>query len=488
MGKRIAVGMISHESNCFSPMPTPLPAWKERSYIIGQEILVDHEGKKTNFGGFMEIAQREGWELLPTLAASAVPSAPTDAATYNHLKSLLLDPLRGQKLDGVWLAMHGAMAAEGVDDPELDIVLEARRIIGNIPLVVTLDLHGNLQKEMVENCDAIFGFDTNPHVDAYERAKEAGELLSRMLNEGIKPVTAFTHGSMMPPTINQRTAEGPMATLFAKAREHEAKPGIYNVSVFGGFPYVDAPYSGLSVVTTAAELSLAQKVSDEIAAFAWEIRDEFMKDIPDIHTALDMAEAHLDESDTRPIILTDVADNPGGGGSGDTPELLRELVQRNLPGSAAALFWDPETVREAIRTGVGNTGKFRIGGKACADYGPPVEVEAYVAAISDGRFVATGPMMRGTKLDLGLAVRLVVGNVQILIGSVRQACNDADIFRNLGVEPARERVLLIKSRGHFRASFEPLSKMIIEVDAPGAVNTNLKRFPYKRANRWPLNT
>ena len=487
MSKKVAIGLIMHETNCFSPIQMPLSGWKERLYQVKQEILEKNRGLNNTIGGFIHIAEREGWELIPTIAAWAVPSGPTDAATYAHLKELLLEPLRNQKVDAVLMAMHGAMMAEDVDDPELDLVLDLRKIIGDIPLISTFDLHANVQKEMVENLDGVFGFDTNPHVDYFERAVEAAELLTKMFKDNLKPKTAFNHPPMMPPTINMRTDEGPIVRLFDKARDYELMPGVYNVSVFGGFPYVDAPYTGLSVVATADDREKAQKICDEIGALAWEHRNEFLKQLYSVSSGMDKAESIWDDADPRPIILADSSDNPGGGGSGDAPELLREIVKRNLSGSVAALIWDPETVQEAIRVGIGNTGKFRIGGKISKDFGPPVEVEAYVATISDGKFRAYGPMTRGGPFNTGTAVRLVAGNVQILVGSIRVQCNETDILRNLGVNPERERLIMVKSRGHFRADFQPFAKDIIEVNAPGAVSQDLALFPFKRANCWPLN-
>ena len=485
MSKYVAIGMINHETNCFSAIETPLSAWKERIFAIGEDILNSNKGRRTNIGGFMEIAEREGWTLLPTVAASAVPSAPTDAKTYAYLKNLLLEPLKHQKVDAVWLAMHGAMMAEGVDDPELDMVTEVRKLVGDVPIVVTLDLHANLQKEMVENCDAIFGYDTNPHIDLYERAVEAAELLSGIFNESLETKTAFAHPPMTPPTINMRTGEGPMVALFNKAREYEKQPGVYNVSVFGGFPFVDAPYVGLSIVTTAKDKEMAQKISDDIAELAWDNRNEFLKDLPNTIDALNQVEAIWDDADPRPIIIADVADNPGGGGSGDTTELMLELIKRNLPHSCAALLWDPETVQQAIKVGVGNKGIFKLGGKTSLEYGPPIEIEAYVAALSDGHYSAYDPNARDI-VRIGPATRLIIGNVQIIVNSIRLACNNADMIRALGLEPAKQRLLLIKSRGHFRASFQPMSKEIIEVDAPGAANPNLSRYPFERLRNWPL--
>lgn len=482
---KVAIGGISHETNVFSPIETPLSTWR---ILEGQDIIQRSNGHKTAMGGFLEIAEREGWNVIPTLYAGATPSRPTDVESYAWLKQHLLVAIEEQKPDAVLLSMHGAMMAEGTDDPEGDIVQAVRALIGQKPLLVTLDLHGNNTAEMVAGCDAIFGFDTNPHVDSYERALEAAECLAAMTKGVIKPVTAHQHVPMLPPTINMRTAEGPMVELFRMAREFESKPGMINVSVFGGFPFCDVPYAGFNVIATAnGDKALAQQACDEICAHAWQIRDQFLKHVPDIQEAMNQTEQLLKDQPTKPVICADVADNPGGGGSGDTPELLREMIRRNLPKTAAALIWDPETVELAFTIGVGNTGTFRIGGKAERAYGEPIEVEAKVRTLSDGEFYATGPMSRGNTANIGRCARLQVGNVQILISSIRMACNDADIFRHLGVEPTQQHVLLVKSRGHFRASFEPLAHRIIEVDAPGAANPNLKRYPYRRIHTWPLN-
>jgi microcystin degradation protein MlrC len=196
----------------------------------------------------------------------------------------------------------------------------------------------------------------------------------------------------------------------------------------------------------------------------------------------------LGGEDKRPVILADVADNPGGGGSGDTTELLGELLRRDLPGSAAAAIWDPETVEQAKAVGIGNSAAFRIGGKAEPAYGQPLLVEGTVRVLSDGRFLARGPVGRGMEWNMGHAALIQVGQTQLIVCSIRIACNDADLFRALGIDPAAARVLLIKSRGHFRASFEPLASAIIEVDAPGAANPNLERYHYRRVDRplWPL--
>lgn len=489
--KRVAIGMMMHETNNFSPIPTPLQAWRNRVLFVGEEIPGQFKGTKTAMGAYLSVAEREGWEVIPTIAAWAVPSAPTDAETYAWLKQHLLEPIAASNPDAVLLSLHGAMMAEGVDDVEAKLAREVKALIGDRPLLLALDLHANISDEMCANCDAVFGFDTNPHVDLYERGLESAECLVRIFANEVKPVVAITHPWIMPPTINMRTAEGPMTELFALAREWEAKPGIINVSVFGGFPYCDFPWAGSSVVTTTnGAPALAKACSDAVAARAWEIREQFLKRIATAAEAVTQAVTLVNDGsgDRRPIVLADVADNPGGGGTGDTTELLREFFRQHVQGVAAGVFWDPETVAQAIAVGVGGKAEFRIGGKAEPAYGAPLVVQGVVRAITDGELVARGPMGRGLTWHMGKTAMIESEGIKLVVSSIRLACDDADIFRSVGIDPTDTPILVVKSRGHFRASFAPLARAIIEVDAPGAANPNLERYTYRKIRRpmWPL--
>lgn len=403
------------------------------------------------------------------------------------MRERILKPLRETEVDGVLLCFHGAMLAEGVEDPESDIVCAIRGLIGDKPLMVTEDLHANNTEKTALHVDALFAFDTNPHIDAYDRAVEVAECMAKTLKGQWHPVTAHRHPPIAFPTINLLTARGPMFNLFERAREWEKREGMINVSVCGGFPYVDADYVGFNVVATAdGDRALAQAACDDICAMAWETRGQFIKKLTPIPEAIEKARALLAEEPELPVILADVSDNPGGGGSSETTELLRAMIQADIPGSAAALIWDPETVKHALEVGIGNTAAFSIGGKACTDYGAPIEVTARVKTITDGYFRCRGPMGRGDYFDLGAGVRLEVGNVQIAVYTVRHPCNHVEVFTELGIDPARQRLLLIKSRGHFRADFEPIASHIIEVDAPGAANPDISRYIYKHLKAWPI--
>lgn len=490
---RIAIGMISHETNTFSPIPTTLSSFAEERIGIleGDELVRRMSGSKTGLGGFLDVAQRQGWQVTGTVAASATPSGNVAAAAYDDLKGRMLAALRAAgPLDGVLLHLHGAMLAENAPDAEGDLCRSVRELIGpDVPLVVELDLHGNITAGYCEVVDAVFAYNTNPHIDAYERGVEAAECLAAIFAGTLpRPRVYIAKPPMLPPTINMRTAEGPMRELIEHGHEWETKPGIVDVSVFGGFPYADFAQAGTSILVTATDPAAGEACAADMGRLAWSLRESFLKVIPPVEKAVDQALALVAEGHGRPVVLADVADNPGGGGSGDTTELLRELIARGAAG-AAACVWDPETVDQAMALGVGGVADFRIGGKAAdGAYGAPLEVRGRVRHLSDGVFVGRGPVVRGQQVNCGPTACIDVGGLKLVVTSIRHAANDRGYFQVAGVQPEREPLLVIKSRGHFRADFEPIAQTIIEVDAPGAANPNLNRFNFQNVRRpiWPL--
>ena len=489
---RIATGMISHETNTFSPIPTTLASFAEEriGVLDGQDVIDAMTGRKTGIGGFIDVGQQHGWTMVGTVAAGATPSANVDADAYDELKGRMIDRLKSEgPFDGVLLHLHGAMLAKNAPDAEGDLCMAVRDVIGpDTPLIVELDLHGNITPEFCDVVDAVFAYNTNPHIDAWERGVEAAECMAKYLNGEIsRPSVFISKPPMLPPTINMRTAEGPMQRILARGQEWEAQPEILDVSVFGGFPYADFDLAGSSILVTATDETVGKQCARDVGGFAWEIRDEFLKSIAPVEDAVSEAITVMNEAPGKPVALADVADNPGGGGSGDTPELLRELVKRGVAG-AVACVWDPETVNAARTLGAGNTGTFLIGGKATDAYGGPVEVTGVVGHLSDGQFTGHGPVIRGQPVSCGPTARIDVGDLKVIVTSVRHAANDQGYFRVAGVDPEREPMLMIKSRGHFRADFEPICHAIIEVDAPGAANPMLDRYTFSNVRRpiWPL--
>lgn len=491
MDKRVLLAEISHETNTFSPIPTDLGRFAQRELAYGQDILDRGRGTRTGIGGYIDAAARAGVELIPSVAASAVPSGTVTREAYEHLVERVVADIESARrapggLHGVALCLHGAMVAEGFDDAEGEILRRVRAAAGpELPVVSTLDLHGNMTQEMIAHADCLFGYDTNPHIDGYERAVEAFAALVDMWQGSFRPVMRLVKTRMMPATINMRTAEGPMVKLFARAREHEARKGVRNVSVYGGFPYTDVEFGGLSVLAlTNNQPELAQRIAEDIAAMAWEIRAEFLKPIWQPADAV----RHAMAAPGRPVILADVADNMGGGGSGDTTVLLRTLLDLNAQDVGFAQIVDPESVGRCIAAGPGGRVRLSLGGKIEPKHGGPVECEGVVEALTDGSFVNKGPMGTGVRVSTGLTARVLVGGVQVIVTSNRLAPNDPEIYRHIGIEPTDRKILVVKSRGHFRAAYEPFAAEILEVDCPGFASPNLKHFDYRKVRRplFPL--
>ena len=479
---RIAIGRAYHETNTFSVVRLRL---EDFDPLKGDEIRKAYEGTRTELGGFIDVLRSSSVEIVPIVAASATPSGPIVTDDFWGLVEMVIGGVKdAEDLDGILLSMHGSMVAAEVHETEGHILSRVREVMGDKPLIITLDLHAMVSESIVDNCDAIFGYNTNPHVDLYERGVEAAQTMVRTVRGSVKPTVSLKKLRMMPPTINQRTIEGPMAKLFEAAYGMEAIPGVVSVSVFGGYPYADVARVGSSiVVTTNDNPELGGKLSEELGEQMWGRRKEFLKEITPVGVAVERAV----QAEEGPIVLADVADNPGGGAPGDSTFVLEELFRRQAKNVGVAVIRDPQAVEEAIKVGVRGVLRSAIGGKTDNHHGLPLVVTGTVRTITDGIFIhKTGAV--GLKADVGRTAVIDVDGVEIILTEKSHAPNDPEVFRRNGIEPSEKKILLLKSRGHFRAAYEPFCKEVIEVDAPGLTTPNLKWFNYRNVPRpmFPL--
>ena len=306
----------------------------------------------------------------------------------------------------------------------------------------------------------------------------------RAVKGEVRPMICLKKLRMMPPTINQRTTEGPMVKLFEVAYKMEAIPGVVNVSVFGGYPYADVGRVGSSVVVvTDDDPELGRRLSEELGEQMWDRRREFLKEITPVGIAVERAF----QAEEGPIVLADVADNPGGGAPGDSTFVLKELLRRKARNVGVAVIKDPQAVEEAVKAGVRGVLRTTIGGKTDNYHGSPLGVTGTVRTITDGIFINKAGGV-GLRVDVGRTAVVDVDGVEIILTEKSHAPNDPEVFRRNGIEPSEKKILLLKSRGHFRASYEPFCKEVIEVDAPGLTTPNLKWFSYRNVPRpiFPL--
>ena len=292
------------------------------------------------------------------------------------------------RLTVYYFFLHGAMVADGYPDPEADLLARVRDSIGHkIPVVGVLDLHGNISMDMLSAADVLLGYTEYPHTDSGARGVEATEILASLMAGDLRPSTALVSIPALLVSMNMRTDRGPMAEVFSLARELENRPGVIDVSLFGGFPYADIPNAGASVIcTTKGDASLARRCATEAAEAMWKRRHGF-----DVRVATaEEAVTRAMDSPRGPIVLADIADNPASGGAGDHPHLLQTALQLGLRNAVASLFFDPETVHRAIEVGTGGIATFHLGGKIGAGL-QPIVVRARVNVLSDGRFTCTRP-------------------------------------------------------------------------------------------------
>ena len=490
---RLIIGGLSNECNSFNNNRNKID--DARGLLYGEDIIKNHNGIRTHIGGFIDVAVRAGVEVIPTITVS-FPHWIITKEAFDYYREKLLEGIKESgKVDGVLLALHGSMIAEGAPDGdgEGEILRSVRETVGeDVPIMNTFDLHSTVTKLKVENSDGIFGYDTNPHVDQYERGVEAAENMIRTIKGEICPTMAMVRPDMIVPGVGCSTwsARGnilpevphlwdpvkmdaadrilPMAVLFKLARLMEGNDRVLNVSISGGFPFSDVPESGPSViVVTDNDLVLAEELAEEASNLMWSIRRLFLRRLVPVDEAVKTA-----MRSEGPTALIDVSDDPGGGGVGDSTGVLKSLID-NKASDATIVIKDPEAVAKAVELGIGETLKMEIGGKTDKRCGDPIDVSGEIMKLSNGKFVAKGPMSRGRESDVGRMAVLRTDGIDIVISEQRVAPNDAQIFRSVGVEPADKKILAIKSTQHYRASYEPLVKKIIPVDAPGITPGNL---------------
>ena len=484
---RIATGGVSHETSTFVRTPTTIRDFVDgKGLFRGDEIIDRFRGTNTCTGGFIEGAEKHGYELVPLLWTFAFPSGLIVREDYDLLKSEFLERLlraesESGPVDGVLLDLHGAMVIHGIEDGDGDFIEAVREVIGpDHPIVVTQDLHGNHTKRRVEVADAIIGFDTYPHVDLTERGCEAADLIVRTIRGEVCPAMAIHQLPLLWSAACQVTAQPPMDEAVRKVHEIEQRPGILNVTLATGFPLADVPEVGASVIVTAdADPSLAQSVADELGAWIWQRRERWYRELSTVREGL----AEGERIGKYPIILADQADNTGGGAPGDSTEVLQTFLDLRLQDALVLYMVDPEVTEQAYAAGVGGRISAVLGGKSDPAQGAPVEMDGEVVAISDGKFQYDGPMFAGLTGDLGLSAWLRSGGVSVVVVSAREQPFDQAFARSLGIDCASMRYIAVKSSAHFRSGFERIAGSIHNVDAQAIHSLDFKRIVFQRTKR-----
>jgi microcystin degradation protein MlrC len=505
----IAIGGIMHESNTFSPVPTDLSAFEAGTLAVGDEVFNIFSEAHHEIGGFIQGASEYGYELYPTQMTSAMPAGPVTDTAFNQLVGSLIQRIQSNKeLDGLLLALHGAMVVESYPDGDGEVLRRLRTALGaDFPIVTTLDHHTNVSEQMVAESTALVIYKTNPHIDQRERGLQAAELLMRIIRKEVNPTQALAKPPMLINMLHQNTSVPPMRPILEEAKTHERRPEILVANVAAGYPYADVNEIGPSVVVvTDNDPALAEAEATQLSDMLWNARDQLAINLPDaaeaVRSAINSDEVHAEGGDRRvnstaiqspnhPVVLVEMGDNIGGGSPGDSTFILSQLIQQSADKFVVVLC-DPEAVNASIQAGVREQVNLKVGGKSDDMHGPPVQIEGRVRLIHDGYYEETEPRHGGHRYhDQGItAVVEVEQNSLVVLTSKRQVPFSLNQLLSLGINPEHQKIIVVKAAIAYRAAYEPIAGKIIEVDTPGLTAVNPLHFTYKNVRRplLPLDT
>ena len=482
----IAVGGFQHETNTFAPHLAAYAAFERADswpgLTMGSALFAAMSGLNIPLSGFIDSATAAGHRLSPLCWCSAEPSSYVTRDAFERVSSLFCEGLRAlENPDAVYLDLHGAMVAEHFEDGEGELLRRVREIVGaRVAIVISLDLHANITRGMLEFSDAMTIYRTYPHLDMADSGARACELLQPLL-AGQELYKSMRKIPFLFPLSSQCTDFDPCKSIYREVKRISLeKSEISNIEFATGFPPADIEECGATVVAYGKDAAAVENSVDKIYQQVIDAEADFNFELLEPDEAV--ARAMNNESD-KPVVLADAQDNPGAGGTSDTTGLLDALVRNGARQAVIAVLYDPEVADLAYRAGVGATLETGVGAKSGLPGIEPYKASFEIEALGDGRFVYTGKMNLNSKAELGnmALLRVIDDNseVRIVVGSSRAQCLDLSMIRHLGIEPGDQKIIAVKSTVHFRANFDPIAAETLVVIAPGIHPCKLVGLDYK---------
>ena len=479
---KFAVGGFLHETNTFVPSPTELAHFRELSSIGSQygpeEILASCD---INFehAGFINAISNYGHQIQPLLLADAEPGGKVSDDAFETITGELVASLQSvaSDIDGLCLVLHGAMVTASHDDGETEILRRVRSVVGpELPIVVTLDLHGNVSDAMVELADVLIGFREFPHTDMAQIGREAAHVMMQIVSDP----TVFKRRvpiDFLIPANRQGTFDGPMKEVYdVCARTEAMMPGVLSMSVLPGFNSADVEFAGPTVLAYARSEQAVDQASRLVAENLNARECDFIGELFSPEEAAAEVVAHRD---AKPIVIADVQDNPGGGAWGDTVEAIAALVRADAQDVVAGMLYDPQSADQAHQAGEGAEIELKLGGQH-TPHAASLSGTFVVERLSSDIVELTGVMAGGLEVDMGRMALLRIGGVRVIVASNRTQCLDLGMIRCMGIEPLDQRAILVKSTLHYRADFDGVCSRRIDVRTPGMYRMDPRENDYKK--------
>jgi len=486
---KLVIAQMKHETNTFSPVPTPLARFghgRDRPWQ-GREAYEEFKGTGTALGAFIELAEHAGAQVVLPVAAQAWPSGRVAQEAYEEIAGRIVDAV-GEGCEAVLLDLHGAMVSERFDDGEGELLARIRRVAPKLPIGVAHDMHANVFPAAARMATALAGYQTYPHVDMYETGVRAARPIFDVLKRQTKPTLAFGQKPMLPHVMRQSSLDSPNREIQARAQEME-RQGALSASFFVGFPHADISHAGVSAaVVTDDDPQLARRYCEELLEMAWESRSRFVYRPEPLAQSMERAK----NLSARPVVLLDHYDNCASGGTMDTMAVLEAILHARLEEAAAFAICDPQAVAHMKDAGVGARVTLCLGGKldmpALGRKGEPLSVSGTVKRIIEGLYRNEGPMGRGELMDMGATALLDTGRVEIVVTSRQVEPYDIAAFRAVGMDPAAKRYLMLKSRVHWRAGLGHLARAVVECAGVGGCTSDYSQLQFRHVRRpiYPL--
>ncbi len=487
---RIAVGQFGQETNTFLSVPTDVSTFEDVYIRRGNAVLSEYGDARVEIPAMLDVIRAHGAIPVPLIGAFAGAAGPLTRECFETLGGELLRHLaEAGPLDGVLLALHGAMVIEDEPDAEGELLERARAIVpAHVPIGVSLDLHGHITQRMLQPNIFLLGFREYPHIDLYETGERTARLLFDTLAGRRKPVMALAKRPMVVSPINARTTEPPLSRVVAAARRMEVEGRILEGSLFPVQPWMDVPGLGFAALVCAdGDVAAAQVAAEELADMAWAARVEFRPDLTPLDEAI-----RIGLTSAGLTAVGDGGDAPSSGAAADNTAVLRALLaaKADTAGRTTLLtLCDPAAAMAAAAAGIGATVTLKVGHKMNSD-GEPLEITGRVQALTDGHYVMRDAGAEGMAIAMGLTAVLAIGDIRLAIRSLRGLEWDTAMYTSVGLQPSQAALVFAKSPSHFRVSYGPIAARILAADTPGTTTGNILQLKFNKVTRplWPFDT
>jgi microcystin degradation protein MlrC len=484
---RIAIASLMQETNTFSPIPTTRSVFETYYVLRGEELLQGYGPARVEVPAFLDVLRAAGAMPVPLFAAYAAAAGSCTRETFEaymaEIETRLAD---ARPLDGVLLALHGALVLEDEPDGEGEIIERVRRILSaQTPIGVSLDLHGHITPRMLQPNTFLVGYQDYPHTDIYETGERTARLMLDVVAGRRRPVMALAKRPVLVSPVCARTTDGPLKPVADAARRMEAEGSVLHASIFPVQPWIDVPDLGFAALVCAdGDATAARRAADFLADDLWQRRGDFEPGLVPLPEAIVTGLAAPGVT-----VVSDTGDAPTGGAAADSPAVLAGLLAGDAAGSprqSLATLCDPAGAEAAHRAGVGATIRVNLGNAFSG--GAPVQVTATVTHVSDGTYQMRDKGTEGLTIRMGPTAVLAIGSIRLLVRTQPSTEWDTAMYLSQGLDPREAALVFVKSPSHFRASFGPLAARILLADTPGTTCADMRRIPFRHVTRplYPL--